>query len=219
MNEEQKYINFQLFKWLGWVLLFLVLWFRGCGSQQNQDDTTIKEIKERKGTFKEDKPVNIPLGTIDTILLTKFVKSEPIIKYRSNEINKELANENYNLQIAYINASDSIEKLKLYIDAIQLKKFNKTFEDEFVKANVKGIAFGEVKEVGFDYVIKPQLVPETKFRLLAGVGVCNTITFDKPLFNANLGFQNKKGNIIEVGYDTEKRINVSYKSSIFKIVK
>lgn len=216
MTEEKRYRNYQLFKWLGWVLFFLVLWFKGCGTQQNKP---IVIAKEYRGTFKGEKPKQQSLGTIDTILLTKLVKGEPIIKYKNNEVNKELAIENYNLQIAYANASDSIERLKMYIDAIQLKSFNKTFEDDYLKADVKGISQGEVKELGFDYTIKPQPIPVTKFRLLAGINVSNTLLFEKPLFNANLGFQNAKGNILEFGYDTEKRINIGYKQSIFKIVK
>lgn len=206
MTEEIRNRNFQLFKWLGWLLFFLVLWLKGCGTQQNKAIATTKEVN---GVFKEEKPNHTNLGVIDTV----YIKNKPIIKYKNNEINKELALENYNLQIAYTNATDSIEKLKMYLNAIQLKKFEKTFENDDLKANIKGIAQGEVKEVGFDYTIKPKPIPITKFRLLAGVSL------NEKVANLNLGFQNKKGNIFEVGYDTEKRINIGYKQSIFKIVK
>lgn len=214
MTESQKYRNYQLFKWLGWILFFLVIWFRGCSGSEIPNVS-----KSVTGYFKPVRPVIKSLGTVDTVLLTNYVKSKPIIEYKNNEVNKELALENYNLQIAYTNASDSIEKLKMYIDAIQLKSFHKTFEDDFLTANVKGISQGEVKQLGFDYKIKPKPIPITKFRLLAGLNISNTITFNKPLFNANLGFQNAKGNIIEVGFDTEKHLNVGYKHSVFKIVK
>lgn len=215
MTEETRNRNYQLFKWLGWVLFFALLWFKGCGSGNEKVSVT----KPIVGSFKTAKPNNTNLGSIDAILLKKFIKGKPIIEYKNNEVNKELALENYNLQIAYTNASDSIERLKLYINAIQLKKFEKTFENDDLSAIVKGISQGEVKELGLDYTIKPKPIPVIKFRLLAGVNISNTILFDKPLFNANLGFQNVKGNIFEVGYDTEKRINVGYKNSIFKIVR
>jgi hypothetical protein len=214
MTKKTGYRNFQLFKWLGWVLLFIVLWFRGCNNSENPNVS-----KPVTGSFKPVKPNNTNLGSIDTILLPKFVKSKPIIEYKNNEVNKELAIENYNLQMAYTNATDSIERLKMYINAIQLKSFNKTFEDDYLSATLKGISQGEVKEIGLDYKIKPQPIPITKFRLLAGLNVSNTLLFDKPIFNANLGFQNAKGNIIEVGFDSEKRINIGFKKSIFKIVK
>jgi hypothetical protein len=76
-----------------------------------------------------------------------------------------------------------------------------------------------VKEIGLNYTIKPKPFPVTKFRLLTGLNISNKIEFDKPLFNINLGFQNAKGNVLEFGYDSEKRINIGYKQSIFKIVK
>lgn len=215
MTESQRYRNYQILKWLGWPLFIFSMFFKGCSCEGTSSQTT----KAHTGTFKAVKPNQQAIGTINTITLTKFIKGKPVIEYKNNEVNKELAIENYNLQMAYTNASDSIERLKMYIDAIQLKSFNKTFEDDYLSANVKGISQGEVKELGFDYKIKPQPIPITKFRLLAGINVSNTLLFDKPLFNANLGFQNKKGNILEVGYDTEKRINIGYKQSIFKIVK
>lgn len=213
MTEEARNRNFQIFKWLGWLLFILSLFFKGC------DGNTTQTTKPQSGTFKPVVPNQQALGAIDTLVLNNFIKGETVIKYKNNEINKELALENYNLQMAYTNASDSIERLKMYIDAIRLKKFDKTFEDDYLKADVKGIVQGDVKEIGFNYTIKPQPVPVTKFRLLAGFNVSNTLLFDKPLFSGNLGFQNKKGNILEVGYDTEKRINVGYRQSIFKITK
>ena len=183
--------------------VFLTLFFmRGCKSEPNIQIAT-------KGTFKTD-TIILHEKTPSEI---KIVKGKEIIVYKNNEINKELALENYNLQIAYINAKDSLEREKLYKTAIELKSFNQPFENDNFKANIKGIVQGEVKELQLDYEIKK--VPEkvVKFRLLAGLGI-NT-----DAVNANLGFQNKKGGIFEVGYDTEKRINIGYKVSLFKISK
>ncbi len=196
------------------IVLILILCFQGCNNSEIPNVS-----KSVTGSFKPVKPNNTNLGSIDTILLPKFVKSKPIIEYKNNEVNKELAIENYNLQMAYTNARDSIERLKMYINAIQLKSFNKTFEDDYLSATLKGISQGEVKEIGLDYKIKPQPIPITKFRLLAGLNVSNTLLFDKPIFNANLGFQNAKGNIIELGFDSEKRINIGFKQTIFSIKK
>ena len=183
--------------------VFLTLFFmRGCKSEPNIQIAT-------KGTFKTD-TIILHEKTPSEI---KIVKGKEIIVYKNNEINKELALENYNLQIAYINAKDSLEREKLYKTAIELKSFNQPFENDNFKANIKGIVQGEVKELQLDYEIKK--VPEkvVKFRLLAGLGI-NT-----DAVNANLGFQNKKGGILEVGYDTQKHINIGYKVSLFKISK
>lgn len=200
MTEETRYRNFQLFKWLGWVLFFCVLLFKGCKSEHTP-------IIAKKGTFKTDTIIlheKIPGKTIK-------VKGKEIIVYKNNEINKELALENYNLQIAYINAKDSLEKEKLYKTAIELKSFNQPFENDNFKANVKGIVQGEVKTMQLDYELKKLPIEKTRFRMLLGAGIN---------FNAadiNLGFQNAKGNILEVGYDTEKNIRIGYKQSIFSI--
>lgn len=199
-KEIKEFLKSQLFKWLGWVLFFCVLFFKGCKSEHTP-------IIATKGTFKTD-----------TIILhekikgeTKIVKGKIITVYKNNEINKELALENYNLQIAYINAKDSLEKEKLYKTAIELKSFNQPFENDNFKANVKGIVQGEVKSIQLDYEIKKVPIKETKFRMLLGAGVN---------FNAadlNIGFQNAKGNMLEFGYDTEKNIRIGYKQSIFSI--
>lgn len=181
--------------------LLIIIWFKRCDKETKHIPT--------KGTFKTD--TIIKHETLPGKIIT--VKGKEVIIYKNNEINKELALENYNLQIAYINAKDSLEREKLYKNAIELKSFNQPFENDNFKANVSGIVQGEVKELQLDYEIKN--VPEkvVKFRLLAGLGI-NT-----DAVNANLGFQNKKGSIFEVGYDTEKRINIGYKVSLFKISK
>ena len=44
MNEETRNRNFQLFKWLGWVLFFLSLWFKGCGKQQTIQSLVVPAI-------------------------------------------------------------------------------------------------------------------------------------------------------------------------------
>lgn len=203
MTQEQRDKNWKYFRLLGWVLFLIMLFLRGCGNSE-----TVKP-PPKKGSFKTDTIHHTTLGKVKT----KYVKGEPYVVYKNNEINKELAEENYKLQIAYINTLDSVEKLKMYIDAITYKKFSKTFENDNFKANVKGISQGEVKELALDYELKKIPLKEVRFRILGGVNI------NPYAVGLNLGFQNRKGNIIELGYDTEKRINIGYKQTIFKIVK
>ena len=184
------------------AILLIIIWFKGCGTSEIP-------TRETKGTFKTD-------TIIEHVTIkgrVQYEKGKEVIVYKNNEINKELALENYNLQIAYINAKDSLEKEKLYKTAIELKSFNQPFENDNFKANVKGIVQGEVKSLQLDYEIKKVPIKETKFRMLLGGGV----TFKA--VDLNVGFQNAKGNILEVGYDTEKNIRVGYKQSIFSIKK
>jgi hypothetical protein len=182
------------------AILLIFIWFDGC--KENKPIPT-------KGTFKTDTIVkHIPIKGE-----TKIVKGKEVIVYKNNEINKELAEENYNLQIAYINAKDSLEKEKLYKNAIELKSFSNDFENDNFKANVSGIVQGEVKSLQLDYEIKKVPTKETKFRMLLGVGVALKAV------DLNVGFQNAKGNLLEIGYDTEKNIRIGYKQSIFSIKK
>ena len=204
MTENQKYRNYQLFKWLGWILFFLLLWVRGCSNSEIPNVS-----KPTTGTFKTDTIIKHETLQSKTIK----IKGKEVIVYKNNEINKELALENYNLQIAYINAKDSLEREKLYKTAIELKSFNQPFENDNFKANVSGIVQGQVKTMQLDYELKKLPIEKTRFRMLLGAGIN---------FNAadlNLGFQNAKGGILEVGYDTQKRINIGYKVSLFKISK
>jgi len=199
-----EFIKANLFKWLGWVLFFLLLWFQGCRNK-NEPVTEIP----KNGSFKTDTVIQhktLPGKTIT-------VKGKEVIVYKNNEINKELALENYNLQIAYINAKDSLEKEKLYKAAITLKSFNQPFENDNFKANVSGIVQGEVKSMKFDYELKKLPIKEIKFRMLLGGGITLKAA------DLNLGFQNRKGNVLEVGYNSDKEIRIGYKQSLFSINK
>ena len=190
------------------IVLILILWFKGCSNSEIPIYS-----KPVTGSFKPVKSNNTNLGSIDTIFLTKFVKLKPIIEYKNNEVNKELAIENYNIQMAYTKATDSLERLKMYIDAIQLKSFNKTFEDDYLSATLKGISQGEVKSLELEYELKKIPLEKTKLRMFLGSGI------SLKAIDLNLGFQNSKGNILEIGYDTEKNIRVGYKKTIFSIKK
>jgi hypothetical protein len=70
-----------------------------------------------------------------------------------------------------------------------------------------------------DYTIKPQTLnvdaPKPKNNLYLGVNVANTLQLNKPLFSAGIGIKNKRGNIINASFDTEKRIGIGYYLKIF----
>jgi len=203
--------NKETIKTFAIIALLVIIWFRGCKSEQTKSIPT-------KGSFKTDTIHHTTLGKTKT----KYVKGNPIIVYKNNEINKELAEENYNLQMAYINATDSVEKLKMYIDAIQFKKFSKTFENDNFKANVNGISQGEVKELALDYELKKMPIKELRFRFLLGAGIGINKELNQGVYKLNLGFQNKKGNIWRASYLKigEQSFGVAeYDISIFKINK
>lgn len=212
INLYNKSVN-NLFLYLGWILLFAVLFFRGCsnGQKVSNDKLIIKEVTK-----------TLPA---DTIVKHQIVEVNKMVK---NKVNEDLLDrlkqyeEEANFMIDEFTYSDSVQKAEFYRLATQLKSFESNFEDENLKLTINGIiAANEVKEITPTYTIKKKEIPvtqkEVKFRMLGGIGFGNTPQFDKPVFNANIGFQNKKGNIIRIGYDTEQRILVGYDFSIFKV--
>ena len=207
--------------YLGWILFFACLFFRGCSNGQEKAKTTIKlpEITKQLPTSTVVKHEKIKgqkkTNKTDEKLSKDILEMQERLQAYQEEID--------NMQSEFM-WSDSIKQAELYRLATELKLFESQFEDENLKLTINGIIAGnEVKEITPTYTIKKREIEvpkkETKFRMLAGVGLGNTLTFDKPIFNANVGFQNKKGNIINFGYDTESRILVGYNFSIFKIDK
>jgi hypothetical protein len=206
--------------YLGWILFFVLLFFRGCNSSK----TEIVKVPEITNVLKTD-----------TIVKHEVVEVQKLIKDRTNE--KKLSKDilemherlaNYQEEIDYLHDAykfaDSTQKDSLYKLATKLKAFNSNYEDEFLKLKINGIiSNNEVKEITPSYTIKQREISvknkEVYFRLLAGAGLKSSINFDKPIFYANFGFQNSKGNILRFGYDTEKRYSIGYDFSIFKLQK
>lgn len=215
-------INYKkILLYLGWILFFLCLWFKGCsnGQKVSNNEVVIKEVTK---TLPADTIIKNQFVEVSKMI--KDMKSENKLKADIKEMYSRLLN--YEEETAWMQEEfahkDSLQKAELYRLATQLKTFESQFEDENIKLKINGIlAGGEVKEITPTYTIKEQTVnvPQTKFRLLAGGGISNTPNLDKPLFNANLGFQNAKGNILRIGYDSENRISVGYEFSLFNLKK
>ncbi|MFD0762971.1 hypothetical protein ACFQZW_12845 [Lutibacter aestuarii] len=188
------------------IAALLVLLFLKDGKKTPQKPVFIK-IPEIVGSFESSQPIHLPiiqkpLGQILSKKETIYIK------------------ENENLLKEYQEQNDSL-KTELFKKVIQLNNFTSNFEDEHLKLSIKGIVQGEVKELTPTYTIKQRKVAihpkQVKFRLLAGAEIGNNLLFNKPLFKANVGFQNAKGNILKFSYDTEERIFIGYDFALFKI--
>ena len=204
--------------YLGWILFFLCLFFRSC-TGTNGTTVTIPAITK-----------TLPADTIvkhETIEIPKWYKDRTNEKKLSKDIEEMYDRiQGYQEEIDNMKSefmwSDSIKKAEMYRLATELKKFESNFEDENLKLTINGIIAGnKVKEITPTYTIKERKIElpqkQVKFRMLVGGGLGNSITFDKPIFNANIGFQNSKGNVLRFGYDSEQRIMVGYDFSLFKI--
>ena len=202
-------------KYLGWILLFIVLWFKGCSGSTPTPQIAKVIVPEVKGNFQAKKPVHEAISSRKGHTAT----GKEILQVE-NPINKKLIAENEKLKKDFAKANDSIKKLS-FNKAIQLNKFSTKFEDENIVLNVNGVVRGEVKEVTPDYTIKkkeievPVKVKETVFRVLAGGAIGLNKKMNQATYKLDLNFQNRKGNIISAGYDTDNKIWLGYYRSIF----
>jgi hypothetical protein len=187
------------------ILIFLLLLQYKCSSKK-----TIEVIvPEKKGSF------NVSLSKEEkqkTKTEYKTIKGDLI--YLDNPINTELANQ-------YEKSKDSIEKLNMYLNSIQIKEYNIPFEDESVKINNYIKTQGTLLENKTEYTIKEKKIlvdvpsKETKFALYGGTEIYNNTEFSNFGFKGNIFIQGKKGNIISISYDNQKNIYLGYNFKIF----
>jgi hypothetical protein len=207
---ERKINLVENLKWLGWVILFIVLFFRGCNPEPQFAEKIKVVTKEVKGTIvTKEKVINVPI--------VRTVKDTAGTGFYVNQIDK-LFEENNKMQLEFLKM-DSLQQIQAYNKAIQINAFKQTFDDKYINAQVTGEVAGNVKQMRLDYTIKPQEIkvdaPKPKNNLYLGVNVANTLLLDKPLFSAGIGIKNKRGNILNASFDTEKRIGIGYYLKIF----
>jgi hypothetical protein len=207
---EKKINLVENLKWLGWVILFIVLWFRGCNPEPQFAEKIKIQTKEVKGkTIIKTNIVHVPI--------TKKVRDTSGTGFYVAQIDK-LFEENQQMQLEFMKM-DSVAKIQAYNKAIEINAFKERFQDSYIDAYVSGEVAGNIKQMRFDYTIKPQKItvdaPKPKNHLYLGVNVANNLQLNNPLFSAGLGIQNKKGNILNFSFDTEKRIGIGYYKKLF----
>ena len=231
INLQSPYIK-EFMKYLGWILLFIVLWFKGCSGTTPTPQIAKVIVPEVKGTFEAKKPVHEAVSSKKehTATLKNSVVKQSLTTGKENlqvenPIDKNLIAENEKLKNDFAKANDSIKKLS-FNKAIQLNKFSTNFEDENIIINVNGVVQGEVKEITPNYTIKkkevevPVKVKETVFRVLAGGAIGLNKEMNQAAYKLDLNFQNRKGNIISAEYlniGGQEFGMVGYKHSIINI--
>lgn len=204
--------------YLPWIIIACLIIgyfvFDGC---RDKPETVIVNTPEVKGSFPAVvNPASVPAP--EKVYVYKYidrVTRDTVEIVTENPVNETL--------LAYYNNATQREKDSLHADAIGIREYDIPQEDSLLKTDNYIKAQGTVLEFKQSYTIKPQKVAvkkkETVFRMLAGFEVGNTLQIDNPVAKANLMLQNKKGNILTVGYDIDKRIWVGYNFSIFNIKK
>ena len=208
-------------KYLGWVLLCLFLWLKGCSRSSTNDVVQIQKVIVPKveGKFESKVPVHElvlkskkrpKIGANNALGKPLIIADELIEMTRKNEE-----------QLTFYEKSNDSLKKELYKKSTVLNKFSTKFEDDNILLNINGIVQGEVQEITPNYTIKEKNIDvkpiETVFRLLAGVEVGNNDKFDNFKAKANLMLQNRKGNIMSASFDTNNTIWIGYNFSIFNI--
>jgi hypothetical protein len=207
---ERKINLVENLKWLGWVILFIVLFCRGCNPEPQFAEKIKIQTKEVKGkAIIQTNIVHVPI--------TKKVRDTAGVVFYVSQIDK-LFEENNRMQNEFIKM-DSLAKIEAYNKAIEINAFKQQFDDKYINAQVSGEVSGKIHAMKFDYTIKPQEIkvdaPKPKNNLYLGVNVANTLLLNKPLFSAGIGIRNKRGNILNASFDTEKRISFGYYLKIF----
>lgn len=192
------------------VVLAILFFLKGCGGDSEEQIIT---IPEKKGSFKEVKNPE-PIVKNETLYKYKYLTKEKEVEVNvPNPVNEEL------MQF-YLEHKN---KDSLYADAIGERDYMIPYEDSLVKTENYIKAQGKVLSFRQDYTIKEQKVKvtprQTIVRVLGGLEIGNTTMLDGFQAKGNVMIQNKKGNIISFGYDTEQRIWVGYNINIFDIKK
>lgn len=192
--------------------VFCLLIFKSC--EQTEIEITVPEVT---GTLPSVNPTEIDH---DTIYIDRWRVKDSIITVKlKNPVNDSLA-------VAYKNATDEIERYKLYIQSIQIKKYSQVFDDEYLNLTVFGDVQGDIKKMGLDYTLKERTVktkvPETVFRLTLGAQVRTDFELSDPSYDITTGLQGKKGNILRLGYSRmggKDYLLTGYELSIFDLKK
>jgi hypothetical protein len=195
--------------------IFFIIYILSLFNKCSESKTTVKHnisIPEYSGSF--EKPTNI-------VEITKIKDS---IIYRNQKIftdspvNKALVEQ-------YLKATDSIKRLKLYLESIGEKEVNYTFDNTDVNIEVYTKTRGTILEIKPKYTIKQKDITvdvpnkETVFALYGGAEIGNSTSLDNLILKADVGIQNRKGTIFTVGADNNSNYYIGAKVRILNIKK
>ena len=196
------------------VLIGFIIFTQFFGSYNYPDPEPVTiVIPEVSGTVEE---------TVKDILETTVDIYDPVPKTVTKIIVDKKYKEKYERSIK---ENDSLIAMNLFLHSIQINEYNKVLIDN---DTIKLVAYAKTRGIllkyKIDYTIKENTITydpivvkdRPKFTLLVGGElIIPTNQLDPNMsFKADIGFQNQKGNIIEVGYDTHQNIYLGYKHAI-----
>jgi|GEM_PF-3420342 hypothetical protein len=155
------------------IVILLVCNIKQC-SEPTKTETITVEVPEKKGSFElDDNILQSPIKGKDSIIYrTKFKDS---IIYIENKVDEKLAED-------YQALKSEFDRYKLFLEAIKIQKYSKTFEDDYFAGTVSGEVQGELKSMAFDYTIKHRSmqtdIQVRNYRFVIGPQVGVTYTAD-----------------------------------------
>lgn len=193
-------------------VIYLFTLVKQCSEPKQTTPVTI-ETPAKSGSFEKPTEVIPGVAKKDSIV---YKNGKTI--YTENPINKQLADD-------YLKATDSIKRLKLYLDAIQEKEGTYVYDNKDLKLEIYAKTRGELLEIKPKYTIKPTEVKvdvpvkQTVFAMYGGLELINNANLNNLGVKAEVGIQNRKGTIFTLGADNRSNYYVGAKVRIFDIKK
>ena len=162
------------------------------------------------------------VGKFDTIKKPKELSSNKKYKYSPKQSKPIITNNPIDsiLVEKFEKAPDST-KIKLFVDQTQIRSYKQEFDDKYIKITFFAKTRGELLEISPEYIIKPQndsiKIKQSVFALYLGGGAYYNNMLN---YKIDIGFQNKKGDILFIGYDPFNKVYFAeYNLRIFNIKK
>lgn len=181
-------------------LIVVVLLVRTCTQQPEVQVVTVPPIHD---TLEVQKPVYVE--RVDTVYRTFWKTHTDTLEIVStNPVNDSLA-------IKYQQLTDSLDRYRLFLEAIEIKEFSNRFEDEFLDLTIEGQVQGQLNYIRPIYTIKERKIEVPyKARFYAG-----------PYFsNNNLGaavfYSRRPKELIGFGYGLDNSVFISYSFGLGK---
>ena len=115
-------------------------------------------------------------------------------------------------------ATDSVQ-FNMFTNATKIRSYKNDFSDNDADISIYTETKGELLKIVPTVHIKQVKKVETKFALYTGVGLSNNLQFNNFSVQANIGLQNKKGDILSISYDTQQNIGIGYSFRLINIKK
>jgi hypothetical protein len=190
----------QFYRTTTFILLVIVLFLVNCQGETDTKVITVT-IPEKSGSFDfRENPVPV-------------TKDEPKDHPKPEIIREQVIDSSY--YFAYITLQDSMARQKMFEDAITIRQYFETFEDETQKIDVYTDVRGSMLSQKVDYTIfEAQMaveveIPQFNELFLYGGGKYSFI--DKSAgFEVKLILKNKKNNLLSIGIDSDGMVSGGY---------